>query len=81
LRTFLALRTENINNSSNITTAQKEESNKADKAIMDDVNMNSDGEEQQQAEQEAQQAADDARMRLLRLISVLVYGERLDTNE
>ena len=48
---------------------------------MDDVNMNSDGEEQQQAEQEAQQAADDARMRLLRLISVLVYGESLDTNE
>ena len=75
LRTFLALRTENINNSCNITTAQKEESNKADEAFMDDVNMNNDEEEQKQAEQEEQQAADDARMRLLRLISVLVRKE------
>ena len=48
---------------------------------MDDVNMNNDEEEQKQAEQEEQRAADDTRMRLLRLISVLVYGESLDTNE
>ena len=44
---------------------------------MDDVNMNNDNEEQKQVEQEEQQATDDARMILLRLISVLERKEEV----